>query len=86
MYHPKILDQEKSSALNREGVRLKTFNGMWSKNFIDTKELTKAGFFFTGQSDQVQCAFYAGVVENWDEGEVPIDEHRRHFETCPLVQ
>jgi len=41
---------------------------MRSKTFIDTKELAKAGFCFVGHSTQVQCAFYAGVDENSEEG------------------
>ena len=60
MYHPKNLCQEKSSALKREGVRLRTFNRMWSKNFIDTKKLVKPGFS-VGNSDQAQCVFFVQV-------------------------
>jgi len=26
------------------------------------------------------------VVGNWEKCDVPIDEHRRHFETCPFLQ
>ena len=48
----------------REGIRLRTFNGRFSKNFIDTKELAKDCFFFVGHSDQARFAFYAVVVRN----------------------
>ncbi|XP_065583467.1 putative inhibitor of apoptosis isoform X2 [Artemia franciscana] len=81
-----LLSQEERRALKREDVRLMTFNGRWTKDFIDTRELAKAGFFFVGHGDQVQCAFCAGVVGHWEEGDVPMEEHRRHFEICPFVR
>jgi hypothetical protein len=81
-----LLSQEERRAFKREDVRLMTFNGRWTKDFIDTRELAKAGFFFVGHGDQVQCAFCAGVVGHWEEGDVPMEEHRRHFEICPFVR
>jgi len=64
-----------------------TFNGRWSKEFNDTRELAKVGFFFfVGHSDQVQFAFCAGMVGNWEEGDVPIYEHMKYFKTCLFVQ
>ena len=63
-----------------------TFNGRWTKDFIDTRELAKAGFFFVGHGDQVQCAFCACVVGYWEEGDFPIDDHKTDFETCSFVK
>ena len=54
--------------INQEDVRLKTFNRRWTKDFIDTRELAKARFFFFGHNHHVQCAFCAYVVGNWEEG------------------
>ncbi|CAG7824591.1 unnamed protein product, partial [Allacma fusca] len=31
------------------------------------------------------CAFCRGIAGEWDEGDVPFLEHRRHFPRCPFV-
>ena len=77
------MSQDKRIDLKREDVRLGTFNGRWPKDFIDTKEHTKLDSFLLA-SDQVLCAFCTGVVGNWKEGGLPVDEHRRNFEMCPF--
>jgi hypothetical protein len=40
---------------------------------------------YTGPQDRVQCVFCEGALRNWQAGDVPADEHARHFPTCPLV-
>ena len=77
---------EEYTALKQEDVRLRTCSARWSKDFIDTRELATVGFHFVGHSDQVQCAFCAGAVGNWKEEQLPIDEHRKHFETFTFVR
>ena len=82
-----LLSQEERTALKRGDVRLGTFNGRWLKDFTDTREFDKAGFFFSvGHNDQVQFFFCEAVVGNWEEDNAPIGEHRRHFEPCPFVE
>jgi hypothetical protein len=34
---------------------------------------------------QVQCVFCRGVAGEWEEGDDPAIEHRRHFPRCPFV-
>jgi len=34
---------------------------------------------------QVQCAFCRGVAGEWEEGDVPLNEHQRHFPRCPFI-
>ena len=34
---------------------------------------------------QVQCAFCRGVAGQWEEGDIPLIEHRRHFPRCPFI-
>ena len=60
-------------------------NGRWSKDSIATAGHAN-WIFFHGQSDLFQCAFCAGGAGNWEEGDVPIHEHMKHFETCLFVQ
>jgi len=34
---------------------------------------------------QVQCAFCKGVAGEWEEGDVPVTEHKKHFPRCPFI-
>lgn len=67
-----------------ESVRRQTFTN-WTLPFVDPDQLARAGFFFLRTHDHVQCAFCQGVVGYWDPGDVPMDEHRRHFPSCRFV-
>ena len=74
--------------LKVESARLATFHD-WPERaarIVDRRDLAKAGLFYTGQSDRVQCAFCRFYLRNWEQGDVPIDEHRRHYPDCPFVQ
>ena len=86
LFKKRFLCQQGCQVLKREDVRLQTFTSSWKANFIDIRELAEAGFFYTGLADQVQCAFCGGVMYHFEEGDVPMEEHRRHFERCCFVQ
>ncbi|ELU16773.1 hypothetical protein CAPTEDRAFT_135320 [Capitella teleta] len=47
--------------------------------------LAKAGFFFTGIQDRTQCAFCCGVLRSWESTDNPLEEHKKHFPSCPFV-
>lgn len=73
--------------LKHEEFRLKTFamDPPWPKEFIDVKQLAKAGFYYTFQEDYVQCAFCMGAVCRWERGDDPFYEHSINFRTCPFI-
>ncbi|CAK9294519.1 unnamed protein product [Gordionus sp. m RMFG-2023] len=52
--------------------------------YIKADLMAKAGFFYNGQ-DTVQCPFCKGVLGRWEPGDVPLEEHRRHFPHCPFI-
>ena len=33
----------------------------------------------------MQCFFCRGIVGFWEKGDIPDEEHKRHFENCPLM-
>jgi baculoviral IAP repeat-containing protein 2/3 len=68
-----------------EELRLQTFRDWPVTAHAEPNLLAAAGFFFTGKSDRVQCAFCHGFLTNWEVGDVPNDEHRKHFPQCPFV-
>lgn len=71
--------------MKSEEKRLRTFKNGWPVLFIDTKELACAGFFYLGSSDKVQCPFCGVIVMNWEVGDKPLAEHRRHFPECTYL-
>lgn len=71
--------------LRFERNRLESFQNWPSNACVATAELAKCGFHYTGSGDRVKCIFCKGVLRNWEEGDRPHIEHRKHFPRCPLV-
>jgi len=45
-----------------EAERLRTFQDDWSPHIAPPSEFAKAGFFYYGESDHVQCTFCRGII------------------------
>jgi len=74
--------------LKVESVRFKTFHD-WPERaarIVEPRDLARAGMFYTGQIDRVQCAFCHGYLRNWVQGDKPAEEHRKNFPNCLFVQ
>jgi len=74
--------------LKSEQARLDTFHCStcrWPLTFISPEDCAKAGFFFLKDGDKVQCAFCRGVAGEWELGDVPMNEHKKHFPRCPFL-
>lgn len=73
--------------LKDEQIRLSTFYD-WPERvarIVEPRDVAKAGMFYTGQTDRVQCAFCRGYLRNWVQGDVPADEHHKHFPHCRFI-
>ncbi|XP_041424627.1 baculoviral IAP repeat-containing protein 1b isoform X1 [Xenopus laevis] len=69
-----------------EKVRLESFQG-WPENaHPDPKKLARAGFFYKGQRDTVQCFYCAGCLGNWDENDDPWKQHAELFPECEFLK
>ncbi|XP_068107282.1 E3 ubiquitin-protein ligase XIAP isoform X2 [Hyperolius riggenbachi] len=68
-----------------EEARLKSFKNWPSYAHVKPKDLASAGLFYTGIDDQVKCFCCGGKLRNWEPGDVPWSEHRRHFPDCFFV-
>ncbi|XP_048240043.1 baculoviral IAP repeat-containing protein 7-like [Haliotis rufescens] len=78
--------REEFAPMKQEANRFSSFDANWPRqNTPDPRDLSRAGFYFTGTVDRVQCVFCRGILRNWDEDDVPMEEHRRHFPMCPYV-
>ncbi|CAB3386804.1 Hypothetical predicted protein [Cloeon dipterum] len=54
--------------------------------FVEPFGLAKSGFYYTGDGDNVRCAFCNLEVRGWEEGDTPDGEHRRWNQNCPFLQ
>ncbi|KAG5670141.1 hypothetical protein PVAND_000423 [Polypedilum vanderplanki] len=71
--------------LKRVENRLRTFDN-WPIGFIDKSDLANAGFYYLNNSDQVRCVECGGVIGQWEQGDVPLLEHKKFFPNCPIVR
>jgi len=65
----------------RETYRLKTFQKYPQGSAVDPWTLVKAGFFYRGYKDRVQCHGCGSQVQNWEVGDNPRDA-KWHELTC----
>lgn len=71
--------------MRRETDRLRTFQHWPSDAAVTSTDLAKAGFFFVGPGDKVQCFCCGGILRCWVHGDCPVAEHRRHFPSCSFI-
>ena len=72
--------------MRSEEARLMTYTRWPSHASVSPEDLARAGFFYTGYNDRVQCTFCEGTVHNWESGDQPMLSHRRNFPRCRFVQ
>ena len=70
-------------------TRLKTFL-KWQltnecKPFITPVTFVQAGFYYTGKKDTVKCFDCEIELSEWKEGDVPLDEHKKHNTHCNFI-
>ncbi|KAJ0064891.1 hypothetical protein NL108_017309 [Boleophthalmus pectinirostris] len=71
--------------MRRERNRLQTFQNWPLEAPVRSTDLAKAGFFYLGPGDKVQCFCCGGVLRCWVHGDSPVTEHKRHFPTCNFI-
>jgi len=69
-----------------ESDRLMTYVGWPSTAPVQPPDLAADGWFYSGQSDRVFCAFCRGTLHRWARGDTPSTEHRRHYPDCRFVK
>ncbi|KAJ8030627.1 Baculoviral IAP repeat-containing protein 7-B [Holothuria leucospilota] len=62
-------------------VRLETFSQWHQSHKQIPVNLSKAGFFATG-NDEVKCFYFGGGLKKWEVGDDPWVEHARWFTSC----
>ncbi|NXN34935.1 BIR7B protein, partial [Rhinoptilus africanus] len=73
------------SSMRNEARRLRTFHQWPLTSPVSARDLVKAGFFFVGPRDEVQCFCCGGVLKNWEPGDCPVLEHLKFFPSCKFI-
>lgn len=69
-----------------EAARLRTFKD-WPRSMKQKpEELAEAGFFYTGNGDKTLCFYCDGGLRDWENDDVPWEQHARWFDRCAYVQ
>ncbi|CAL1261264.1 unnamed protein product [Larinioides sclopetarius] len=68
-----------------EEERIKSF-ATWEVYYpVDPVRLAKAGFYHTGNEDEVVCFSCNGRIKNWNYGDVVLKKHAELFPNCDFV-
>ena len=70
--------------MKHESARLRTYHD-WPYNTPHPKCLAKAGFFYFGDTDKVQCAYCLCVFTRWSPFDQPAMVHKAWQPNCPFV-
>ena len=73
------------SQFKSESLRLQTYSN-WSHEHIKPEDLAHAGFIYRGNEDQVECVFCLGILDGWEDDDLPLTEHKKSFPKCPFIQ
>ncbi|XP_046555951.1 putative inhibitor of apoptosis isoform X3 [Haliotis rubra] len=74
------------STMKSETKRLDSFT-LWPARATQTPAvLAKAGFYYTGVGDRVECPFCYGILKKWHTDDDPLIEHVKHFPYCKFIQ
>ena len=69
-----------------EEARLQTFQSWGGVRGASAAQFAQAGFIYIGPPDRVQCVMCQGILKNWNDNDLPIEEHRKHFPDCAFVK
>ncbi|XP_015196862.2 baculoviral IAP repeat-containing protein 2 isoform X2 [Lepisosteus oculatus] len=69
-----------------ELFRISTYAKFPPNAAVPERSLARAGFYYTGVGDRVQCFRCNVTAENWQLGECPTERHRRMSPTCTFIQ
>ncbi|XP_008836708.1 baculoviral IAP repeat-containing protein 1 [Nannospalax galili] len=75
-----------NSVFANEDLRLDTFKNWPHDSPAGVAALVRAGLFYTGMKDIVQCFSCGGRMENWKEGDNPLEDHIKFFPNCVFLQ
>ncbi|XP_067126109.1 baculoviral IAP repeat-containing protein 7-like isoform X2 [Centruroides vittatus] len=73
------------SHVREERTRLMTFSSWPHEDVIASHKLAKAGFYYNGNGDEVQCFSCGGKIKGWQPGDVAVRKHRELYPKCNFI-
>ncbi|KAF7473159.1 baculoviral IAP repeat-containing protein 2 [Marmota monax] len=53
---------------------------------VSERSLARAGFYYTGVNDKVRCFSCGLMLDNWKQGDSPIEKHKQLYPSCSFIQ
>uniref|UniRef100_A0A250Y3H0 RING-type E3 ubiquitin transferase n=1 Tax=Castor canadensis TaxID=51338 RepID=A0A250Y3H0_CASCN len=72
--------------LSCELYRMSTYSTFPSGVPVSERSLARAGFYYTGVNDKVKCFCCGLMLDNWKQGDSPIEKHKKLYPSCSFVQ
>lgn len=86
MENGSLLRSHGSLDMQKENNRLGTFSTWPANSPVKPPSLARAGFYYLGPHDRVECAFCHGKLYNFVPGDDALVEHTRHFPLCGFAR
>ncbi|XP_075040472.1 E3 ubiquitin-protein ligase XIAP isoform X2 [Mixophyes fleayi] len=78
-------DMEVNQDYSDESNRISSFTNFPSSCPISAPALARAGFYYTGTKDLVECFSCKAMVEGWQHGDTAIGKHRKISPNCKFI-
>ncbi|KAM7235433.1 hypothetical protein CapIbe_012619 [Capra ibex] len=69
-----------------ELYRMSTYSAFPAGVPVSERSLARAGFYYTGVNDKVKCFCCGLMLDNWKQGDNPIEKHKKLYPSCSFVQ
>ncbi|TKC40003.1 hypothetical protein EI555_001659, partial [Monodon monoceros] len=69
-----------------ELYRMSTYSAFPAGIPVSERSLARAGFYYTGVNDKVKCFCCGLMLDNWKQGDNPIEKHKKLYPSCSFVQ
>ncbi|XP_055970898.1 baculoviral IAP repeat-containing protein 2 [Sorex fumeus] len=53
---------------------------------VSERSLARAGFYYTGVIDKVKCFCCGLMLDNWKQGDNPVEKHKKLYPSCSFIQ
>ncbi|XP_026530561.1 E3 ubiquitin-protein ligase XIAP isoform X3 [Notechis scutatus] len=77
--------EDPSPDLAELASRQETFANFPTRCPVSSSDLAQAGFFYTGEGDQVRCFRCLATLEGWEEGDSVVVKHKNVSPNCPFI-
>ncbi|XP_062052918.1 baculoviral IAP repeat-containing protein 2 [Lepus europaeus] len=69
-----------------ELYRMSTYSAFPNGVPVSERSLARAGFYYTGVNDKVKCFCCGLMLDNWKQGDNPIEKHKQLYPSCSFIQ